>query len=96
MNLDASAIELVFECEIAGERLEGLGDVACHLREHGLERSEGLDGERVDNACAEDAKFVIGQGQMIEDFDQGVRGLTPGTSTKIDATFPTRTVPRVS
>ena len=37
-----------------------------------------LDGERVDEACGEGMAFTLGQGQMIEDFDQGVVGLGAG------------------
>lgn len=47
-----------------------------------------LDGEVFDGGTAEGASFVIGAGQMIEDFDAGVRGLAPGQSGDFEATFP--------
>jgi trigger factor len=47
-----------------------------------------LDGDVVDAACAQDATFVIGAGQMIEDFDAGARGLASGESAEFDAVFP--------
>jgi trigger factor len=47
-----------------------------------------LDGEVFEGGHAEDASFVVGAGQMIEDFDAGVRGLAPGESGEFEATFP--------
>lgn len=47
-----------------------------------------LDGEPAEGTDGEDVEFTIGQGQMIEDFDQGARGLSTGESTTFDATFP--------
>ena len=47
-----------------------------------------LNGEVLDGTEGEDMKFRLGQGQMIEDFDQGVRGVAPGESVDFDATFP--------
>ena len=35
-----------------------------------------LDGERVESACGEDFTFKVGEGQMIEDFDQAVIGMS--------------------
>lgn len=46
------------------------------------------DGEVFDGGSAEDATFVIGAGQMIEDFDKGARGLSAGESNTFAATFP--------
>ncbi|MFU8814815.1 MAG: trigger factor [Pseudomonadales bacterium] len=46
------------------------------------------DGEVFEGGKAEDATFVIGAGQMIEDFDAGVRGLAAGESGEFEATFP--------
>ena len=37
-----------------------------------------LDGEVFEGGTGEDVPFELGQGQMIEDFDQGVRGLAEG------------------
>ncbi len=47
-----------------------------------------LDGEPAEGTDGEDVEFRIGQGQMIDDFDQGVRGLAAGESSEFDATFP--------
>jgi len=47
-----------------------------------------LDGEAFEGGTAEGTQFVIGAGQMIEDFDRGVRGLAPGGEGSFDATFP--------
>ena len=46
------------------------------------------DGELFDGGSGEGTTFVVGAGQMIEDFDQGVRGLTAGESKTFPATFP--------
>jgi len=47
-----------------------------------------LDGESFEGGSGEDVTFVVGQGQMIKDFEEGVLGVTPGESTGFDATFP--------
>ncbi len=47
-----------------------------------------LDGEAFDGGSGEDMKFVVGAGQMIEDFDQAVRGLKSGEEKEFPATFP--------
>lgn len=47
-----------------------------------------LDGEVFEGGHAEDAAFVIGAGQMIDDFDKGVRGLKAGESSEFEASFP--------
>jgi len=47
-----------------------------------------LDGEVFEGGHAEDAAFVVGAGQMIEDFDQGVRGMKAGEKGEFDASFP--------
>lgn len=47
-----------------------------------------LDGEPFEGGKGEDAAFEIGAGQMIEDFDNGVRGLKAGDSGEFPATFP--------
>jgi trigger factor len=47
-----------------------------------------LDGEVFEGGKADDATFVIGAGQMIEDFDHGVQGLAAGESAEFQATFP--------
>ena len=47
-----------------------------------------IDDEAFDGGSGEDASFEVGAGQMIEDFDQGVRGLAQGDSGEFAATFP--------
>lgn len=47
-----------------------------------------IDGEAFDGGSGEDASFEVGGGQMIDDFDQGVRGLAEGDSGEFAATFP--------
>ena len=47
-----------------------------------------LDGELVESAKGSDASFVIGKGQMIEDFEKGATGLSKDEETKFEAVFP--------
>ena len=47
-----------------------------------------LDGETFDGGSGKDVSFVLGQGQMIEDFERGVRGRAAGAAVEFDATFP--------
>jgi trigger factor len=47
-----------------------------------------LDGEVFEGGTAEDATFVIGAGQMIDDFDTGVRGMSSGEEGEFEASFP--------
>ena len=47
-----------------------------------------LDGELVESAKGSDASFVIGKGQMIEDFEKGATGLSKDDETKFEAVFP--------
>lgn len=47
-----------------------------------------LDGEPFAGGTGEDMKFIVGAGQMIEDFDAGVRGQTAGSESEFDAVFP--------
>ena len=47
-----------------------------------------LDGERIESACGEDFTFKVGEGQMIEDFDQAILGMAAGEEKSFDATFP--------
>ena len=44
--------------------------------------------EEFDGGSGEDVEFIIGAGQMIEDFDRGVTGLTGGSDGEFQATFP--------
>lgn len=53
-----------------------------------LDFSGTIDGEAFAGGSGEDVVFVLGAGQMIEDFDQGVRGLTVGEAGEFSATFP--------
>jgi len=46
------------------------------------------DGEAFPGGTGEDVSFVVGRGQMIDDFDAGVRGLSAGESSRFDASFP--------
>lgn len=47
-----------------------------------------MDGKPVEGTEGEDVEFVLGKGQMIEDFDKGVTGAEPGGTVEFDATFP--------
>lgn len=47
-----------------------------------------LDGDEFDGGKGEDVSFILGQGQMIEDFDNAVIGMSPGDEKTITATFP--------
>ncbi len=46
------------------------------------------DGEPVEGTSGEGMEFVVGQGQMIEDFDKAVVGMSIDESKTFDATFP--------
>ncbi len=46
------------------------------------------DGEPFAGGSGENVTFVIGEGRMIEDFDQGVRGAQAGETRTFDARFP--------
>ena len=46
------------------------------------------DGEPVEGTSGEGMEFVVGQGQMIEDFDNAVVGMSIDESKTFDATFP--------
>jgi trigger factor len=47
-----------------------------------------LDGETFDGGSGEGVSFVVGAGQMIEDFDSAVRGMSSGEEKEFPATFP--------
>ncbi len=47
-----------------------------------------IDDEAFEGGTGEGVSFEVGEGQMIEDFDQGVRGLAAGDSGEFAATFP--------
>jgi len=46
------------------------------------------EGEPVPGTEGTDVEFRVGEGQMIEDFDKGVRGASAGETVNFDATFP--------
>lgn len=47
-----------------------------------------IDDEAFDGGSGEDVSFEVGASQMIDDFDQGVRGLAKGDEGEFSATFP--------
>ena len=47
-----------------------------------------LDGEVVESAGGTDVTFIIGKGQMIEDFEKGAQGVSAGDTTSFQALFP--------
>jgi trigger factor len=47
-----------------------------------------IDDEAFEGGSGEDVTFIVGAGQMIEDFDHGVRGMRAGTDGDFQATFP--------
>ena len=47
-----------------------------------------IDDEIFEGGSGEDVAFVVGAGQMIEDFDQAVRGLAKGDESTFSAIFP--------
>ncbi|MDA1076545.1 MAG: trigger factor, partial [Proteobacteria bacterium] len=47
-----------------------------------------IDDEAFDGGKGEDVTFVVGGGQMIEDFDRGVNGHSVGEQYSFDASFP--------
>ena len=47
-----------------------------------------IDDEAFDGGSGEDVSFEVGASQMIDDFDQGVRGLAKGDQSEFSATFP--------
>ncbi|HEY6597948.1 MAG TPA: trigger factor [Pseudomonadales bacterium] len=47
-----------------------------------------IDGVAFDGGAGQDVAFVLGAKQMIDDFDNGVRGASTGNAISFDATFP--------
>jgi trigger factor len=47
-----------------------------------------IDGEPFEGGKAEGFSFIIGEGQMLEQFDKGVRGMKVGESKTFPLTFP--------
>ena len=47
-----------------------------------------IDGEAFDGGSAENYPFVLGQGQMLPEFEAGVEGLKEGESKDVEVSFP--------
>ncbi|MEM7196366.1 MAG: trigger factor [Pseudomonadota bacterium] len=47
-----------------------------------------IDGEPFNGGSAQDFPFVLGEGQMLEEFDSGLRGVRAGETAKVEFTFP--------
>jgi len=47
-----------------------------------------VDGEEFEGGKADDFPLVLGEGQMLPDFEKGVTGMKAGDSENIDVTFP--------
>ncbi|MFT5572955.1 MAG: trigger factor [Cryomorphaceae bacterium] len=47
-----------------------------------------VDGEEFDGGKAEDHPIVLGEGQMLPDFEEGIQGMKAGESKDIEVTFP--------
>ena len=47
-----------------------------------------IDGEAFDGGKAADFQFVIGEGQMLKEFENAVRGMKNGQSTTFPLDFP--------
>jgi len=66
----------------AVERKAGDGDQVK------LDFAGTLNGEAFEGGAAEDFEFVLGEGQMLEDFEKGVKGLKTGDEKTIKVKFP--------
>jgi trigger factor len=64
------------------ERPAGAGDQVT------LDFEGRLEGEVFEGGAAEDTTFVVGAGQMIDDFDKNVSGMRAGQEGVFEATFP--------
>jgi len=47
-----------------------------------------IDGEPFDGGKAEDFQFLVGEGQMLKEFEDAVRGMKPGESKTFPLAFP--------
>ena len=47
-----------------------------------------MDGEEFDGGKANDFPVVLGEGQMLADFEKGLKGVAAGEDTKVNVTFP--------
>lgn len=47
-----------------------------------------IDGEEFDGGSADDYELTIGEGSMIDGFEDGIVGMKPGETKELDLTFP--------
>ncbi|KTG17651.1 MULTISPECIES: trigger factor [unclassified Guyparkeria] len=47
-----------------------------------------IDGEAFEGGSAEDVEVVLGEGQMLPEFEKGLKGIKPGKPANIEVTFP--------
>ena len=47
-----------------------------------------VDGEEFDGGKASDYPVVLGEGQMLPDFEKGIKGMKAGESKEVEVTFP--------
>ena len=47
-----------------------------------------IDGKEFDGGSAEDYELVVGDGEMIDGFEDGIVGMTSGETKELDLTFP--------
>lgn len=47
-----------------------------------------VDGEEFDGGKAEDYPMILGENQMLPDFEKGVKGMKAGESKEVEVTFP--------
>ena len=67
---------------IAVEREAGEGDRVT------VDFEGRIDGETFQGGSANDIPFVIGQGRMLKEFEDGARGAKPGESRSVTVNFP--------
>jgi trigger factor len=100
---DLAQLELQrFSCEVTEADVDRTVEIVRRQRAHrvAVER-EAADGDRVtvdfqgtidgrefDGGQAKDFAFNLGEGRMLPEFEQAVRGLRPGAQTRFDLTFP--------
>ncbi|MCL7744325.1 trigger factor [Guyparkeria hydrothermalis] len=47
-----------------------------------------IDGEAFEGGSAEDVEVIIGEGQMLPEFEKGLKGIKPGKPVTIEVNFP--------
>ncbi|MGM0516814.1 MAG: trigger factor [Pseudomonadota bacterium] len=47
-----------------------------------------IDGETFEGGSAEDVEVIIGEGQMLPEFEKGLKGIKPGEPVTVEVTFP--------